>query len=145
MKAILPIRYEPNPSTAGRDRTGVLAALILALCNTPRAVIAQDYILTRIGVEPFREYLFQHFFGMEVKNAVESGMEKDSVGPGVLEMCETRETTILRFLDWMDTRWGDAGKRGDTCPGVHGWFVKELGFQESDWEKIKVNLGVIRA
>ncbi|KAL9615746.1 MAG: hypothetical protein Q9160_009290 [Pyrenula sp. 1 TL-2023] len=130
--------------TAGRDRTGVLAALILALCNTPRAVIVQDYFLTRVGVEPFREYLFRHFFKMESETAAEPGMKSTSAGPGVLEMCETRETTILRFLDWMDKKWGDAGKQGDTCPGVRGWFIKELGFQELDWEKVKANLKVIR-
>jgi protein tyrosine/serine phosphatase len=42
---------------AGKDRTGVLAALILALMDTPPDIIAKDYVLTRIGVEPFRKKL----------------------------------------------------------------------------------------
>ncbi|KAF8859968.1 hypothetical protein BDZ45DRAFT_801212 [Acephala macrosclerotiorum] len=45
--------------TAGKDRTGVLSALILALLDTPSETIAQDYALTRIGVEPFRMYLLK--------------------------------------------------------------------------------------
>ncbi|KAA6410174.1 MAG: hypothetical protein FRX48_05595 [Lasallia pustulata] len=131
--------------TAGRDRTGVLAALVLALCHTPRAVIAQEYILTRIGIEPFRNYLFEQFFGMSVENAAGAGMEKGLAGPGVLEMCETRETSILGFLDWMDEKWGDVGNQGHTCPGVHGWFIKEMGFEDSDRDKIEARLGVKRA
>lgn len=72
-------------------------------------------------------------------------MEKGLAEPGVLEMCETRETSILGFLDWMDETWGDAGNQGDTCPGVHGWFIKEMGFEKSDRDKIEARLGVIRA
>ncbi|KAL9612215.1 MAG: hypothetical protein Q9204_008972 [Flavoplaca sp. TL-2023a] len=130
--------------TAGRDRTGVLAALLLALCHTPRAIIAREHLLTRIGIEPYRDYLFQHFFGMSVQNAAGLGTEGALAKPGVLEMCETREASILGFLDWMDETWGDAGDHGDAYPGVHGWFVKELGFEESDRETIEARLGVER-
>lgn len=72
-------------------------------------------------------------------------MEKGLAGPGVLEMCETRETSILGFLDWMDEKWGDVGNQGHTCPGVHGWFIKEMGFEDSDRDKIEARLGVKRA
>lgn len=70
---------------------------------------------------------------------------------GVLEMCETWDTTILGFLDWMDERWGDvageqkSGKEDDVeiFPGVHGWLVKEMGFEEDDLERIRSNLRVV--
>ena len=80
---------------------------------------------------------------MTIENAVGAGMEKRLAEPGVLEMCETRETSILGFLDWMDETWGgDAGNQRDTCPGVHGWFIKEMGFENSDRDKIEARLGV---
>lgn len=36
---------------------------------------------------------------MTIENAVGVGMEKRLAEPGVLEMCETRETSILGFQD----------------------------------------------
>ena len=36
---------------AGKDRTGVFAAIVLALAGAPRELIAHDYELTRIGIE----------------------------------------------------------------------------------------------
>jgi len=36
--------------TAGKDRTGVLCALILSLCGVEDEIIAQEYNLTEIGL-----------------------------------------------------------------------------------------------
>ena len=79
---------------------------------------------------------------MAIEDAAGVGTEKGLAEGGVLEKCETRETTMLQFLDWMDERWGDAGRQCDTCPGVYGWFIKEMGFDKSDCDKIKASLGV---
>jgi protein tyrosine/serine phosphatase len=43
--------------TAGKDRTGVLAYLLHSLAGSPTDVINLDYALTRVGVEPVREFL----------------------------------------------------------------------------------------
>ncbi len=40
---------------------------------------------------------------------------------------------------------GDTGNQSDTCPGVHGWFIEEMGFEESDRDKIEARLVVKRA
>lgn len=45
--------------TAGKDRTGLLAALILGLAGVSLDYINRDYALTRVGVEPVREFLLQ--------------------------------------------------------------------------------------
>ena len=45
--------------TAGKDRTGVLAALILGLANVDIEYINHDYALTRVGMEPARSFLMQ--------------------------------------------------------------------------------------
>lgn len=40
---------------AGKDRTGVLAALLLKLAGVDDDTVAEDYALTRVGREPARE------------------------------------------------------------------------------------------
>ena len=45
--------------TAGKDRTGVLAALVQSLAGTPVSDIAHDYALTRVGIEPAKDLLKQ--------------------------------------------------------------------------------------
>jgi len=46
-----------NTRPAGKDRTGVLAAILLGIAGFGHDEIAADYALTRIGVEPAREML----------------------------------------------------------------------------------------
>jgi hypothetical protein len=43
--------------TAGKDRTGVLAALLLSLAGADTSTIDRDYAYTRIGIEPARDFL----------------------------------------------------------------------------------------
>ena len=43
--------------TAGKDRTGIMAALVLGVAGAPLEYINRDYALTRIGIEPVREFL----------------------------------------------------------------------------------------
>ena len=42
---------------AGKDRTGLASALILSLAGLPSDYISREYALTRIGIEPMREFL----------------------------------------------------------------------------------------
>lgn len=50
-------RANANTEPAGKDRTGIAIALILALAGVPQEAIVHDYTLTRIGIEPVRELL----------------------------------------------------------------------------------------
>lgn len=43
--------------TAGKDRTGLMAALILGVAGCSIEYINRDYALTRIGIEPVRDFL----------------------------------------------------------------------------------------
>lgn len=46
--------------TAGKDRTGVLCALILSLCGVTDEIVAQEYQLTEVGFPPaWREQIIQ--------------------------------------------------------------------------------------
>lgn len=162
-RVFLPCSHNPNLKTAGRDRTGVLAALLLALCRTPRALIAHDYLLTRIGVEPHRDFLFTSLFGTSAakskaeaeaeaaRGVGKTGAEEEKTKAGGLrELCEVRESSILAFLDWMDEEWGGAceggrsvggeerhdDEEGETAPGVRGWLIDEMGFEDGDLDRI---------
>jgi protein tyrosine/serine phosphatase len=128
--------------TAGKDRTGVLAAMILALADAPDEVIAQDYAMTRIGMEPFREHLLGVLLKQVGKSEVEAYEE-----PGFAEMCGVKGQTILAFLQWMNREWGTAEGKADTThgngrySGVSGYLIEELDFTVDDLEKIRGNLG----
>ncbi|CZR70062.1 uncharacterized protein PAC_19963 [Phialocephala subalpina] len=121
--------------TAGKDRTGVLSALILALLDTPQEAIAQDYALTRIGVEPFRMYLLKLLLQQMGKETFEDALEE----PGMEELCGMKGTNILFLLEYMNEKWGSEGA-GSTYSGVVGYLTKELGFDEGDLEKIRSRL-----
>ncbi len=85
---------------AGKDRTGVVAALLLSLLDVPDEVIALDY--ARSGDLEVR----QHFLAL-------AGPELAAfAGGGSLDasssMFEARAETIASFLSWFRCRVGDA-------------------------------------
>lgn len=121
--------------TAGKDRTGILAALILALTGALREAIAEDYALTRIGVEPFR----MHLMGALLKQMGKSPTDDVLEEPGMEVLCGAQGSSVLWMLDWMDETWtlevGDVPL--SSYPGVEGYLMKVLGFN-------KVDIGTIR-
>jgi protein tyrosine/serine phosphatase len=46
--------------TAGKDRTGVICALILSLCGVDDETIAYEYSLTELGMAEFKEAIIAH-------------------------------------------------------------------------------------
>jgi protein tyrosine/serine phosphatase len=81
---------------AGKDRTGVLSALLLDVLGAPRPAIAEDYAMTSerlpqvlerlVGMEPYREML-------------EGTLASDH---------EARAENMIAFLEALDTRHGGA-------------------------------------
>jgi protein tyrosine/serine phosphatase len=124
---------------AGKDRTGILSALILALTNAPKEEIAKDYALTRIGIEPYREFLLTALM-QQMGKTFSSEVFED---PGMLELCGVRGPTIVAVLEWMGEKWGSVGK--GSYPGVEGYLIQELGFEREDVEKIRKNLAAGKA
>jgi hypothetical protein len=55
---------QPTPllvhCTAGKDRTGIICAIILALCGVDDDTIAKEYSLTEVGLGHRREHLIEH-------------------------------------------------------------------------------------
>ncbi|RFU27863.1 hypothetical protein B7463_g8462, partial [Scytalidium lignicola] len=91
-------------TTASKDHTRVLAALILSLEGT----IANDYALTRIGVELAREPLLDSILA-------QTGLKLDQAG--MLEICSTSTGSMMKFIDMVNNKWG----------GIERLMEKELG------------------
>ncbi|KAF4624021.1 hypothetical protein G7Y89_g14151 [Cudoniella acicularis] len=128
--------------TAGKDRTGLIAAMILALTGASKEEIARDYALTRVGIEPSREFLLTALLEQMGKEFNPEVM----ADPGMQALAGTNGLNILAVLDWMVEEWGAVGKgledgNGERLyPGVEGYMAKELGFKGEDVERIRRNL-----
>jgi protein tyrosine phosphatase len=47
--------------TAGKDRTGVICAVVLSLCGVDDEIVAHEYALTEIGLpETWKQAVIQH-------------------------------------------------------------------------------------
>ncbi|KIY69715.1 hypothetical protein CYLTODRAFT_430268 [Cylindrobasidium torrendii FP15055 ss-10] len=98
------IRDHPNEGcifhcTAGKDRTGILAAIILLLCGVSDEDIAQDYALTRIGREPAREKI--------MKRLEQEPLFQEN-NSAALNMFTCRRETMLAFLGLLRAKYGGA-------------------------------------
>lgn len=111
-----------RPTLAGKDRTGVLAAILLALAGASNDLIALDYALTRVGIEPAREMLTEMLRMWNQEWSAET--------PGMTEFSSVRGEFITATLGMMESKYG----------GVEG-YVKGLGFGDEDLKRMR---GVLR-
>lgn len=81
---------------AGKDRTGVLAALILDIVGVERQAIVGDYVLTASRMEAILERL--------LRNRAEGGMDYQFPASALTVEAATMEG----FLDGVDQRYGGA-------------------------------------
>ena len=110
--------------TAGKDRSGVLAALILCLAGSPREAIIHDYALTRIGMEAHRPSLtkmLQFYAG--------AGAGPESIG--MLQLCNVRANAMVGFLQEIEKSFEG---------GVEGYLESHLGFNQRDVQIMRANL-----
>ncbi len=103
--------------TAGKDRTGVLTALVLGLLGVPREQIVQDYALSGLGMERLRQRLVKRY-----PDAEEAIMAADAV-------FSADPSNIERLLDEIDGRWGSFEA-----------FAHHLGFDEATLTQLRENL-----
>ena len=108
---------------AGKDRTGILASILLAIAGADKDFIAFNYILSRIGVEAMRTAL---------KNALLAtcppGVTEET--PGFKEVCSVKEDYILVLLRKLDEDFG----------GVEGYCKARLGLTDEELEALKERL-----
>jgi protein tyrosine/serine phosphatase len=102
---------------AGKDRTGVLAALVLGCLGVVRDVIVADYFETAARLDLILERLRRHpVYGPEIKEVPAS---RFSVDPAMID----------RFLDGLDERYG----------GARGW-AKSVGVSEESLARLEGGL-----
>lgn len=105
-KIILAYLASSNPRpclfhcTAGKDRTGALAAVIYLLCGVDRTTIAREYALTTQGLGPllaeFKERYMKMFHDMPDKERV------------LDIMLGCKEESMLGVIDMLDKEYGGA-------------------------------------
>lgn len=81
--------------TAGKDRTGIIAALLLDLLGVDRVEIVRDYTLTQILMQP-------------IFAAMAAGFEKNTGIPMPAHVLESKEESIVTFLDHLYGKYGGA-------------------------------------
>jgi len=107
--------------TAGKDRTGVMAAIILELAGVSHEAIAEDYALTRIGREPSREKIMAR---LSQEPLFASNNE------AALNMFTCRPETMTAFLQVLQEKYG----------GARTYCKKVVGLSEGDIDIIQRNL-----
>lgn len=83
--------------TAGKDRTGVLCAIILSLLGVPDSLIAKDYALTDVGLGPLRDMLLNKLFTDSPLKGNREGAER---------MASSRPENMIAFLDAVRHEYG---------------------------------------
>jgi len=107
---------------AGRDRTGVVAGLLLSLAGESPEAVVLDFMLSRIGTEPAREQLVafaRHGTGV-----------KSNDEPGFYNLCSLKAECWDAFISAVDKEYG----------GFESYVLNTLGFSEGDLATIKKNL-----
>ncbi|KAK0719699.1 protein-tyrosine phosphatase-like protein [Lasiosphaeris hirsuta] len=108
--------------TAGRDRTGVVAGLLLSLAGEDRDTIVLDFLLSRIGTEPAREHLLAF--------ALKGSKAKSVSTPGFHNLSQLRESCWNAFVKAVQRDYG----------GWDSYVTGTLGFSDEDLATIKKNL-----
>ncbi len=103
--------------TGGKDRTGVLAAVLLRTLGVDDEVIVEDYAISEKHLEPFVE-------------ASRTFMESEGYDPQiVLYLCGSPADRMARMLADMDARWG-------SVEGYLAW----TGMAERTFERLRERL-----
>ena len=79
---------------SGKDRTGIIVALLLSVVGAQREVIAQDYALSEVLLEP----RYQEWVQEQIK---QHGQE-----PVKPRQAQTRPETMYAMLDYLDREYG---------------------------------------
>ncbi|OSX59407.1 hypothetical protein POSPLADRAFT_1184142 [Postia placenta MAD-698-R-SB12] len=107
--------------TAGKDRTGILAALILKLAGVADELIAEDYSLTRVGREPARQMVMARLAQVPL---FASNTE------AALNMFTCRAETMIAFLQLLQ----------DQYEGVERYLERYAQLSPDDIQEIRRNL-----
>lgn len=107
--------------TAGKDRTGVLVALLFLLAGVGKKAIADEYSLTDLGLEHLKPLFMERL----LKNpALEGNVE------GVKNMVSSRRENMEATIEMIEKEVG----------GVQGYLKGYCGLSEEEVESLRKNL-----
>ncbi|GLB34077.1 putative tyrosine phosphatase [Lyophyllum shimeji] len=112
--------------TAGKDRTGIIAAILLKLAGVDNDAIAEDYALTRVGREPAREKILAR---LSKEPLFASNNE------AALNMFTCRHETMRAFLTLLQDKYG----------GVEAYLKQYVNLSDDDIRQIRQNILVSAA
>lgn len=120
------IRDRPNDPfvvhcTAGKDRTGVICALILLLMGVEPDTIAREYELTTVGL---RDEV------PEIMKAVKKDLSNPDDKSGFLNMLSSRYDAMITTISIINNEYG----------GAETWFKTNCELTDEDLKVIKSNL-----
>ncbi len=101
---------------AGKDRTGLIAALLLALAGVPHATIAEDYALSQVCLQP----IFDQRLNQEPDLASRERLAR---------MIGAAPETMFGILAYLDERHG-----GAEC------YLRAAGVAEADLERLRLRI-----
>ncbi|KJR89058.1 uncharacterized protein SPSK_06536 [Sporothrix schenckii 1099-18] len=101
--------------TAGKDRTGVLGALLLSVCGVPDLVVAEEYNLTEAGLGQWTELL--------VQAVLKQGATSEE---GARRMVGARKDSMLDTLKMLREEFGGAAAYMETKCGLTKEEVGEI-------------------
>ncbi len=103
-------RVQPEPllfhCAAGKDRTGVFAALVLRLCGVPDEVIAWEYDITKSGLGSWREIIIAHMMKGGEPGSGTPAMTREEAERAV----GSRGKNMIVFLNDVVDRFGGVEK-----------------------------------
>ncbi|THY74838.1 hypothetical protein D6C86_04418 [Aureobasidium pullulans] len=126
-KTILAHLAQPSPSpciihcTAGKDRTGVICAILYLLCSVPATTVAKEYSLTDTGLQ----HLVPLFTERLLKNPALVGNED-----GVKNMISAQPEKMAATIEMMKEVYG----------GAEGYVREVVGLSGEQIEQIRKNL-----
>ncbi|KAI4715723.1 hypothetical protein E4T48_08090 [Aureobasidium sp. EXF-10727] len=126
-KTILSHLAQQNPSpciihcTAGKDRTGVIVALLYLLCSVPASTVAKEYSLTDTGLQ----HLVPLFTERLLKNPALEGNEE-----GVRNMISAQPEKMAATIDMIQSVYG----------GAEGYVRDVVGLSDEQIAQIRKNL-----
>ncbi|KAL2062371.1 hypothetical protein VTL71DRAFT_6637 [Oculimacula yallundae] len=124
---LLHLAYEPEKPlivhcTAGKDRTGLICALVLSLCGVDNETIAYEYSLTEIGLtREWKDAVMVHL----MQNPALTGNLQ-----GAKNMISAKAENMIFTLKMVEEKFGGAEK----------YIIEKCGLTKEEVEMIRKNL-----
>ncbi|KAK3683083.1 hypothetical protein LTR37_020568 [Vermiconidia calcicola] len=118
-------RQDPSPClvncTAGKDRTGILVALLLLFAGLEPEMVAEEYALTELGLAELRPLFIERL----LKNPALEG-NRD----GVQNMVSSKKENMVAAIEMI----------GKEFEGAETYMREKCGLEDDDIEQLRSNL-----